>query len=897
MESKIFKFISKFSYLFSAVAVLILFSVLFALNDIYPFGVKTVSWCDMDQQTIPLLCDLKDILSGKQSLFLSLQNAGGMNFYGVYFFNLSSPFTYLILFFDKTQMPLAVNVMVVLKLATAALTFSIWLKSEIKNCSPFIIIPFAITYAFSGYSMMYYQILSWLDVLYVFPLILLGLKNITEQKSVLLYVLSLFACVLCHFYISWAVIIFICLYAGVYCLFNSENAKPFAVKFVIGSIITALLSCIVLLPCFLQYTHSMRGSDIISNLKNETFNPPYHTSLPTFFCLALSLPFVFYFKKNQALSEKIVLFFLMLIPAFVEPISMAFQTYDYMSFPTRYGFITIVLGLTLGAQNLNKLLNENPFNKKFLENKYFKVATVAISVICVALCSLFINYSFKFLGENTKDLTAYSSTLWGNKTSFTLLIKYYAIILVIGAILYVLARFKCIRKIGVYAVIAILCIIEAIFSCSIYMVAPSHTYEEFKGAISIENTIEDSEFFRVKTYSKYFDVNLIGAIGYNSMSHYTSLNRESYMLMAKYMGYSSYWMEVNSNGGTTFTDALMRNKYEIKSNSTYNSKPVIPENAVVSSDKYSVLKNGTVLPFGFLIESGAQANDNLSLPRWKIQNNLAMRFLGVSLYEEVEPQTLHGIEIGESNKNYCYNKTSNESCYLYYDLKIIGKKSVYFDCFDRYSNSLREATYNAVSSVRVYNANGSGMSYGSYPTQARNGVLNLGTFENTSVRIYVYLNNNINFNSFGVFTLDEDALENAINQSIGGDFEFKNGKISGKITAKNSGEYVLFCMPYDEGYTARVNGEKTKVENINGLIAVKLESGENAVNISFTPEGLGLGVIAFLMGGVLLVIYLLFGKKLEKIKIVNNLCLIGVFALLIIVAVAVYLGPVAINLL
>ena len=103
----------------------------------------------MDQQTIPLLCEFKDILSGKRDFWLSMQNAGGMNFYGVYFFNLSSPFTYIVAFFDKADMALAVNLMVALKLATASATLTVWLKYAVKNANPIIILSFLYMVGFS----------------------------------------------------------------------------------------------------------------------------------------------------------------------------------------------------------------------------------------------------------------------------------------------------------------------------------------------------------------------------------------------------------------------------------------------------------------------------------------------------------------------------------------------------------------------------------------------------------------------------------------------------------------------------------------------------------------------------------------------------------------------------
>ena len=460
MKQKIIDFISRYVYLFSAFATFILFTVIFKCNNLYPFGELTISWCDMDQQTIPLLCDLKDVLSGNESLFLSLQNAGGMNFYGVYFFNLSSPFTYLILFFDKSQIPQAVNLMVILKFTLASLTFALWLKYTVKGCSPFVIIPISLTYAFSGYSMMYYQILSWLDTIYLFPILLIGLQRITEGRSNLVYILALFACVLCHFYLSWAVIIFVCLYAGTYCLMNKQNAKQFASSFIIGSVISALLSCIVLIPCFLQYTHSMRGGNIISGLKYEQFFPPTHTSLPTFFCLLLTLPFALYFGKNSKVSQNGILFILTLFPVFVEPISMAWQTYDYMSFPTRYGFITIAMGLTLATTKLAKLLNEQPDKKPSRAKFAIQLAVTGIAVLLVAV---FARYSYQYFITNKKDLISYSSTLWGNEISFNKLGKFYLIFLIFGIVLVALIKFKLIRKIGVYAVIGSLCFMRCLY--------------------------------------------------------------------------------------------------------------------------------------------------------------------------------------------------------------------------------------------------------------------------------------------------------------------------------------------------------------------------------------------------------------------------------------------------
>ena len=422
------------------------------------------------------------------------------------------------------------------------------------------------------------------------------------------------------------------------------------------------------------------------------------------------------------------------------------------------------------------------------------------------------------------------------------------------------------------------------------MVSPANDFSEFKMAYQINGVIQDEQFYRLKTESKYFDVNLIGGMGYNSMSHYTSLNRESYMLTAKSLGYSSYWMEVNSNGGTIFTDALMRNKYSINSVAS-----AVKGEVVSKTENFKITKNSLVLPFGFLIEGSSSANADLALPRWQIQANLCQRLLGVNLYEEHEYTDLTKVSVVENTgKNYSFKLEDEGGC-ITYKVKVAGKKTLYFDCFDTYSNSLRERTYDTVERVSVYKNGYYTKGYSSYPTQSRNGCLNLGTFENATVEVKVFLKNDVNYNTFGVFSVDDEALENAVNQSIGGLFEEKSGKITGEITASNGGQYAFFCLPYDEGYKAKVNGKKAEVVNVNNFIAVKLESGKNQVSISFVPEGLYLAIMACVIGIILLVVYNLFKKRIMAIKHLSTLCYFAVIGLLALVIIAVYLFPPLIN--
>ena len=124
---KSYNLIEKYIFVLSPILTLILFLILSKINNIAPVGENTVSWCDLNQQGIPLLNQLKDILEGKQSINGNML-AGGMSYFGVFFFYIASPFSFLVIFVDKSYMQAFVDVIIMLKMATAAFTFSFYLK-------------------------------------------------------------------------------------------------------------------------------------------------------------------------------------------------------------------------------------------------------------------------------------------------------------------------------------------------------------------------------------------------------------------------------------------------------------------------------------------------------------------------------------------------------------------------------------------------------------------------------------------------------------------------------------------------------------------------------------------------------------------------------------------------
>lgn len=914
------KTLCDYSFVIAFFIVLIFFAVIFFVNGFYPFGDLSVSWCDGDQQFIPLLCDFKDVLEGKASFFLSTANSGGMNFYGVFFFNLSSPFSFLVLFFDKADMGGAFNVIVCLKLATAAATFTFLLKR--KTANPVLLISGSVLYAFSGYAMMYYQIAQWLDVYYVFPLLLLGLEKMTDGGSNVLYAVTLFLTVLFQFYIAYAVVVFVCLYAFLYVIYNKKDGK-FAFSFAISSLLAALVGCVVLLPCFMQYLGSMRSSSgIVQSLAMSNIFPPTYTSFPTFFCLApIAACAVYYFCGNFK-NFRFALLILCVLPIIFEPIAKAWQTFNYMAFPTRYGFIVIAMCIYFAVGGMEKLaakklsekavdaeglehgLGHNSAHNSSSDNSIARLldclkgkslsGKILYSLIALAVVCLFGVFSVNFYKVNDKVLSGYSQSLWGNANSFKGLLIFACVSACVGIVLFVLLKFKLTFKNAVFGAIGLVIAFEAAFSCNVYMTSAvtmrskeSNISSRLRYITELEDLAPADEFYRVKVNSKLFEVNMVGALGYNSLSHYTSLNGREYMLTAKALGYSSYWMEVNSNGGTVFSDALVRNKYSLYYGRRTNAAYVTP------SGKYSLVENTVLFPSAFFVEGFEQYDLDYSLDRITLQNAFFKRLVGLDdLFKKLEPSDFSGV-VDLSNGGKTVYEIDGESGTLTYEATIDGKARLYLDLFDEYTNSLSEPTYGKISEVSVYKNGTHFKRTSNYPRQTANGVLDLGDYHDCTVKVVVKLSGSISATSFGVYTADLAVLENAVNGLIGSDLTQKGNIFNARISASESGS-AFICLPYDDGYRATVNGKKAEIKPFGGFIAVKVPAGENDIRLTFVPKGFTFGLIISVLGVALAVLYLVLRKRvIDRLHAkVFTVCRYGVIALGAVVLIVIYLFPI-----
>lgn len=103
------------------------------------------------------------------------------------------------------------------------------------------------------------------------------------------------------------------------------------------------------------------------------------------------------------------------------------------------------------------------------------------------------------------------------------------------------------------------------------------------------------------------------------------------------------------------------------------------------------------------------------------------------------------------------------------------------------------------------------------------------------------------------------------------EFNYDSEGFDAKITLEKS-KLVFFSVPYEEGWTAYVNGKPAEIVKANyGFMAVKAESGENTITFEYETPGLKIGFICTIIGIAVLCGYLIvFRNKKSKTDVCSH---------------------------
>jgi uncharacterized membrane protein YfhO len=244
----------------------VVFAAVLAARGIYPFdpsGAYTTFMSDMNNQYAQYYSYFDQALSGHGSLLFTWRGDGGLNFWPIVSYYLTSPIGLLTLLVSDRRLPMMIAVVTVLKLGAAGLGMALLLRKfrgegrgRGAGVDKAVIVVLSTAYALSAWSIIYAFNIMWLDALYLLPWVLLGIERLLSTGRIASLALGIGLNLIIDFYTGAMILVFACMYGlaryfGVRERFERTDFLRTVGRFAVAGVIGGLLSAAFILPTYL----------------------------------------------------------------------------------------------------------------------------------------------------------------------------------------------------------------------------------------------------------------------------------------------------------------------------------------------------------------------------------------------------------------------------------------------------------------------------------------------------------------------------------------------------------------------------------------------------------------------------------------------------------------------
>lgn len=859
----------KKKYFFSGLIVAVILLIVFSGKGMYPFGKNYIMWGDMYEQIVPLYYNFYDVIRNGKSILIDYTGGIASSFIPNFFYYISSPFTFLVLLFQRNDIPNAVNIIVLLKIVLSAITCNCFLDKKFKDLGDFYKYFFSIIYALSTYNLSLYIITGWIDIVYLFPLLMLGLDELLNLRKPKLFITILSMSLIFNFYISLMCIVFIFFISIIYLkIYKNQNTRKAIASLGLSVLLSLLISSIALIPVFLQILSSARMGVNFSQLGMSKFGPIIDklmfltSSMAPMACMLL---FLRKYKQNKTNITFIIMSLLLLvIPIIIEPINKMLHFGSYVCYPYRYGFILMFMLSIFSCMYVNSK------DEGDHENKLLIIISTIISVLLIGIVS----YKYYPILQQGVNKLSFS---FNHKAFFIA-----AILAFLNLISYfVIFRFGNKKSAFSKTFLMINLLVFCLSQSFIYIGIDSTSKEFYSNYNNMNyiNTFETEAGYHYKQDNSGMISNFGAITNKQTQDYFTSLTNNDVFIEYQKLGYNSYY--TSSTGGNYFTDFILSNKYYITKNK-------------VDEEYYKLYKtngNLNIYEATLPISKGYILEENKSLKNVKNSfdaTNIIYKTVSnsqneiINIYNDFELENVkyeeEKLEIIDKSKEAYISKTFD----------ISDAKTIYLEAFTSYVNIEKNKLYNCFD-IYVNDE----LLFKDFYNRDNNSVLKLGTFNNEKVEVKVLIKKNISRNvniSFGL--LDRKLLRQYFEDNkyeIGINYENNNLNIS----YNSDNEDILFIpVPYLKGMSATQNGHSTEIIKVfDNFIGIRLKNGENNIKISYTTPGLKISILLSILGIIGTLLFIKFYEKITSCEIFNRLTYITYLVLYIVLLLIFYIVP------
>ena len=187
----------------------------------------------------------------------SFMLGAGRNFASTYGYYLASPLNLLVLLFDASKANEFVMLLMGLKLSLAAFFMTLFIEERAEKKDTVWPILWGVMYAFSSYTMLFLFQIMWLDGYMLLPLLLYMIERYLKNGRLGGVTVVLFFLFLSNYYIAYMAGIYSFLYL-IGRMFLTDRfkmeLKPLRVigRFILRAVLVGLTLCVILIPCGLD---------------------------------------------------------------------------------------------------------------------------------------------------------------------------------------------------------------------------------------------------------------------------------------------------------------------------------------------------------------------------------------------------------------------------------------------------------------------------------------------------------------------------------------------------------------------------------------------------------------------------------------------------------------------
>ncbi len=797
-----------------------------------------------------------------------------------------------------------------------------------KSFSKINVITFSIMYALCAYCVVQQHNSMWIDAVMWLPLITYGIEELIKKGHYKLFTISLAVCVMSNFYIGYMTCFYVAIYFFIYYFMHNENnrnnpygekthfAKSF-LRIVFFSVIALMIAAMVLLTAYYSLTFGKTDFsnanwgfstrfellDMFVKLLPCSYDTVRPEGLPFVYCgtLVLLLVPIYFCSSRFSVRERllsVVLIGIFLLSFLINPIDLiwhGFQKPNWLNY--RYSFMLSFILLVLAYKAIGEL-------RKTSGKTFVLIAAVLYALIALAQKTELVSY---VLGDGSNDRNHEVGKLLTVECIWfsVALIAVYLIIL--GAMKYAKKPQNLAIVMAILVSVEVFC--NGLCNCldlgSDVVYTSYSTYNNYISQLrgmTDKIQAEDKSFYRMDelTHRKVNDNMSVNAHG---LTNSTSTLNATTIKYLQNMGYFAKAHEAQYHGGNIVSDSLLGVKYVLKKNQSDGSEMRVIKQIYTDPDYYSEFKsdeyytaymNKFALSLAYSVDNNIYSIDaaDYENPFDRI-NAIITAMLGsdtpVEVFKKMDiSETTTSGDTSALPERKPYEGANYDHPYIQYDsssgsgkLSFVGKLPE----GDGEPKSHYVYFYLPSEFQRAFKLEANGSNYGSMFGNNTMRVISFGKHqEGEYVTATLTLESKVLYVTQGVgilYYLDEDLFRDSMakfaESQLVIDEGYRDDHITGKITTTKNEQTIFTSIPYDEGWQVYVDGERVVTHGILGdsshenetlgaLIAFDVEgAGEHTIELVYMPRAFTLGLSITVVGSLILLIIIIFEKKLNKV--------------------------------